>query len=98
MAIKLAPKLSELLMKGGIHLTKWLCNSLKVLATIPESERARSVKEFDCEDMPTERNLGFRWNLQSDTFGFKVKLKVKPPIRHGMLSTVSSVYDPFLIC
>ena len=95
MAIKLAPKLSKLLMKGGVHLTKWLCNSLKVLATIRKSERARFVKEFDCEDMPTERSLGVRWNLPSDTFGFEVKPKVKPPIRHGMLSTVSSVCDPF---
>lgn len=95
MAIKLVPKLSELLMKGGFHLTKWLCNSPKVLATIPASERASSVKELDCEDMPTERALGVRWNLESDTFGFKVKLKDKPPTRRGMLSIVSSVYDPF---
>ena len=45
--------------------------------------------------MPTERALGVRWNLESDTFGFKVKLKDKPPTRRGMLSIVSSVYDPF---
>ena len=94
-AIELVPKLSELLMKGGFHLTKWLCNSPSVLATIPESERASSVKELGCEDMPTERALGVRWNLESDTFGFKVKLKDKPPTRRGMLSMVSSVYDPF---
>ena len=95
MAIKLVPKLSELLMKGGLHLTKWLCNSTKVLATIPESERASSVKELDCEDMPTEQALGVRWNLESVTFGFKVKFKDKPPTRRGILSIVSSLYDPF---
>ena len=95
MAIKLVPKLSELLMKGGFHLTKWLCNSPKVLATIPESEGASSVKELDCEDMPTERGLGVRWNLESVTFGFKVKFKDKPPTRRGILSIVSSLYDPF---
>ena len=95
MAIKLVPKLSELLMKGGFHLTKWLCNSPKVLATIPVSERASSVKELDCEDMPTKRVLGVRWNLESDTFGFKVKFKDKPLSHRGMLSIVSSVYDSF---
>ena len=95
MSIKLLPKLSELLMKEGFHLTKWLCNSPRVLATIPESERASSVKELDCEIMPTERALGVRWSLESDTFGFKVKFKDKPPKRRGMLSIVSSVYDPF---
>ena len=82
-------------MKGGFHLTKWLCNSPNVLTTIPESERASSVKELYCEDMPTERALGVRWNLESDTFGFKVKLKDKPPKRRGMLSIVSSVYELF---
>ena len=95
MAIKLVPKLSELLMKGGFHLTKWLCNSPKVLATIPESERASSAKELDCEDVPIERALGVRWNLESDKFGFKVKFKDKPPTRRGVLSIVSSVYEPF---
>ena len=66
-----------------------------MLATIPESERASSVKVLDCEGMPTERAFGVRWNLESDQFGFKVELKDKLPTRHGMLSIVSSVYDPF---
>ena len=53
------------------------------------------MKELNCEDMPTEQALAVRWNLESDTLGFKVKLKDKPPTRRGMLSRVSSVYDPF---
>lgn len=95
MAIKLVSKLNELLMRGGFPWTKWLCNSPRVLATIPQSERASSVKEFDWEILPTERALGVRWNLESGTFGFKVKFKDKPLTRRGMLSIESSVYDPF---
>ena len=53
------------------------------------------MKELNCEDMPIERSLGVTCNLESDTFGFKVKFKDKPPTRHGMLSIVISVYDPF---
>ena len=44
--------------------------------------------------MPSQRALGVKWNPASDTFGFKVKVKEKPPTRRGILSLVSSVYDP----
>ena len=94
-AIELNPKLSQLLMKEGFHLTKWLCNSPKVLATIPRSDRAKSVKDLDLEETPIERALWVRWNLESDTFCFKVTVKEKPHTRRGMLSIVSSVFDPF---
>ena len=31
--------------------------------------------------------------MESDTFGFKVDVKLKPPTQQGTLSVVSSVYD-----
>ena len=93
-AVSLVPKLGQLLSNGGFHLTKWVSNSPKVLATIPESERAKSVKDLQLGVMPSQRALGVKWNLESDTFGLKVKVKEKPPTRRGILSLVSSVYDP----
>ncbi|PFX12930.1 hypothetical protein AWC38_SpisGene23034 [Stylophora pistillata] len=60
--------------------------ALKPIEIKQSRERASSVKELDCEIMPTERALGVRWSLESDTFGFKVKFKDKPPKRRGMLS------------
>ena len=71
-----------------------MSNSSNVLAAIPESERATSVKDLQLGVMPSQRALGVKWNLESDTFGFKVKVKEKPPSRLGILSLVSSVYDP----
>ena len=71
-----------------------MSNSSNVLAAIPESERATSVKDLQLGVMPSQRALGVKWNLESDTFGFKVKVKEKPPSRRGILSLVSSVYDP----
>ena len=71
-------------------MSKWLCNS-----TIRESERARTVKELGRKDMQTERALGVRWNLKSETFGSRVKPKDKPLTRRGISLIVSSVYDPF---
>ena len=88
------PKLGQLLSSGGLHLTKWVSNSSNVLAAIPESERATSVKDLQLGVMPSQRALSVKWNLESDTFGFKVKVKQKPPTRRGLLSLVSSVYDP----
>ena len=32
--------------------------------------------------------------MESDTLGFRIELKDKPLSRRGILSTISSVYDP----
>ena len=37
---------------------------------------------------------GPRSKIESDTFGFKISVKDRPPTRRGILSVVSSVYDP----
>ena len=38
--------------------------------------------------------LGVLWNIEDDTFGVKVALKSKPMTRKGILSVLSSFYDP----
>ena len=45
-AIGLVSQLRQLLEKGGFRLTKWYSNSRELLVTIPESERAKSVKNL----------------------------------------------------
>ena len=91
-----ASDLRSLPSKGGFRLTKWISNSREVLETIPEEERAKEVKTLDLskDDLPVERALGVKWCVETDTFGFKVDVKLKPPTRRGILSVVSSVYDP----
>lgn len=93
-AVRLSGQLCDLLSKGGFHLTKWICNRREVIDAIPESERAQSLKDLDWGDLPVERTLGLQWNVETDKFGFKIVIKDKPPTRRGMLSIVSSVYDP----
>lgn len=61
---------------------------------MPESERAGSVKDLCFDEPSIERALGVLWNIGRDEFGFKIKVKDKPPTRRGILSIVSSVYDP----
>ena len=41
-----------------------------------------------------ERALGLCWSVESDTFGFKIRVGSQPPTRRGILSMVSSIYDP----
>ncbi|XP_078357279.1 uncharacterized protein LOC144642164 [Oculina patagonica] len=93
-AIRLAKELRELLAKGGFKLTKWLSNSRKVIESLPESERAAQVKTLDFDKLPVERALGVQWNVASDQFGFSIVIKDRPATRRGILSIVSSVYDP----
>ena len=93
-AINLVKDLTELLKTGGFRLTKWLSNSRQVMESIPESERAKSVKNLDFGHAPIERALGVQWCISSDTFEFSIAIKDRPATRRGILSVVSLVYDP----
>ena len=57
-AKRLVCQLTDLLSKGGFHLTKWISNCREVLEFIPASERAPSVMALDFEDLPIDRALG----------------------------------------
>ena len=93
-AIHLSSQLRQLLAKGGFRLTKWISNSKEVMESLPESERAVSLKELVFERTVVERALGLQWNVVSDQFGFKIVVKERPFTRRGILSTVCSIYDP----
>ena len=82
--------------KGGFCLTKFICNRRSVLESIPEEERSKDVKTLDLnyDDLPVERALGVQWRVESDTFKFHITVKDKPVTRRGILSVVSSIYDP----
>ena len=69
---------------------KWITNSHTVLETIPESERSDSVKSLDLERLPVERALGVHF----DTLSFEISIRERPPTRRGILSVISSLYDP----
>ncbi len=95
-AIQLIKDLTALCLRGGFHLTKWVSNSHVVLQTVAEEHRAKDLKELDLhrDSLPLERALGLQWCIESDAFQFKMVMKEKPHTRRGMLSLLSSVYDP----
>ena len=91
-AVGLASQLSKLLEKGGFRLTKWYSNDRELLATIPESERAKSVVNLELEKLPRESALGLKWNTEEGKFVWEVLEKIlhsvnqKPVTRRGIVS------------
>jgi len=79
-----------------MRLHNFTSNSKEVIAKIVPEDRAKSVKDLDLQNdvLPIDRALGIQWCMKSDTFQFRIVLQDKPLARHGILSTVSSVYNP----
>lgn len=94
-AIKLIKESRELCYTGKLRLHKFVSNNENVIATIPEEERA-AVKDQDMalSSPHMERALGVEWRVTSDSFKFRIQVKLNPLTRRGVLSTVASVYDP----
>ena len=67
-----------------------------MLESIPQEERAKQAKGLDLnhDALPVDRALGLSWDIETDCFVYKTVPKEKPPTRRGLLSVVSSVYDP----
>lgn len=95
-AVTLKKNLTALCASGGFKLSKWTSNSRLLLQSIPQSERAKDVKNLDLakDALPIERALGVLWCENSDSFKFRVNMKDKPMTKRGVLSVVSSIYDP----
>lgn len=96
LAVDLVNDLQALCSKGGFHLTKWVSNSRSVLLSIPEEERATGVKDLDLSHntLSMERAHGVQWYTKTDSFKFQTNVQDKPITRRGILSIVSSTYDP----
>ena len=80
---------------GGFHLTKWNSNCRKVLDDIPCDEQSKNLNTINVQKdtLPIERTLGMEWDIDKDSFRFKINVKKKPITRRGMLSIISSVFD-----
>ena len=85
----------QLCSSGGCNLTKIVCSNAEVIESVPVSKRSSDiVKELGKVDC-IERALGVQWCLEADTLGFRITLNDSPLTRRGILSTISSIYDPF---
>ena len=79
-----------------MRLHKFISNSKEVIAKIAPEDRAKGVKDLGLHSdvLPMEHALGVQLCVESDTFQFWIVLHDKPLTQRGILSTVSSIYDP----
>ena len=96
-AIRLARSTSSMCREGGFRLHKFASNDPEVMKNIPPEDRSKNLQnvELGKEKQPLiEQALGLQWDASDDTLHFTVDLPKKQPTRRGILSMVSSVYDP----
>ena len=90
----LLSSIKEVLKCGGFNLTKFLTNSKDLLEHIPAEDRAAAVKEIKT-DMQSKA-LGIKWDIGRDEFSYISKHveSQETVTKRGMLSQLSSMYDP----
>ena len=95
-AVHLARDLKALCATGAFNMTKFTSSSPQFLKCVPMEDRGKKVKQLDLDKdrLCAESALGLRWSVDDDTFGFQFRGEEKPWSRRGVLSTVSSVFDP----
>ncbi|KAL4006299.1 tumor suppressor p53-binding protein 1 [Sarotherodon galilaeus] len=95
-AIQVLQQAQQALASSNLRLHKVISNRPTVLEAFPPEDRAKNIGNLDlcAQDSPVQRSLGLLWNVNTDTFTFKVDNEQKAFTRRGVLSTVNSLYDP----
>ena len=86
--------LVKLLALGGFPLVQFSSSERQLLESFPAGSRASPELNLDLDKLPTERTLGYLWNLELDTLVFQFKSSPSADSKRSILSAVSSVYDP----
>ncbi|XP_066928826.1 uncharacterized protein [Clytia hemisphaerica] len=88
--------ISDMCMKGSFHLTKFVSSHPECLSELSSDDVKSDSVSYDVpsDKELTEKLLGVTWDISSDKFVFKINLKSTPSTKRGMLSTLSSIYDP----
>ena len=96
-AMSLMKRTQQALYSGGnLRLHKIASNSAEVMDAFPTEDKAGNLKDLTLgkDSIPTHHSLGLMWDLTSDVFLFDVSLEEKPYTRRGILSAISSIFDP----
>ena len=95
-AVCLVKEAQEMCASKGFNLTKIISNSEEVLKSFPGDKLAKSMENLDLskQSWPVERALGVTWQIETDSFVFKINIENISMTRRGILSSISSIYDP----
>ncbi|XP_013421679.1 uncharacterized protein LOC106181750 isoform X2 [Lingula anatina] len=79
-----------------IKLHKIASNSPAVMKAFKAEDLDKSLRSIDLfeEELPQQASLGLVWELKDDAFIFKLNMPERPPTRRGILSAISSIFDP----
>jgi hypothetical protein len=75
---------------------KTASSSKEVMAEFPSDDLLKDLKDLELsnDNLPLQRSLGLYWNLNTDTFTFRISCEDKPLTHRGVLSVINSIYDP----
>ena len=90
----LCKEMIDIRKKGGFNLTKFKSNSINVLKALPEDKCQITVQQLEIDGDQTERTLGVHWRINEDYFTFTRNMKDYSTTKRGILSAISSVFDP----
>ncbi|CAH8464754.1 unnamed protein product [Schistosoma turkestanicum] len=93
-AKRFVTQITELLRRGGFNLKKWVTNSEEVRSMLPDKGVKESLFGISADCIVTHRTLGIEWDVVHDVFKFRFDAPDKPVTRRGILSVVSSLFDP----
>ena len=95
-AIDLVEETQTALATRNLRLHKVVSNVPAVVEAFPADDRAKDIRDLDLRNdaLPVQRSLGVHWDLEHDSFTFKVSYPDKPFTRRGVLAVVNSVYNP----
>ena len=76
------------------RLEKWLSNPHNLLSSLPLSELSPKIVNLDLSSQVIQRALGVSLDIEHDILFFKPIEKGMPVTKRGILSLVSSIFDP----
>ena len=93
-AISLVNELKKLTAEEGFNLTKWTSNNPDVIENVPFNDRSKRAQERSLNELTEDRALGVCWHIPEDHIGFQAQRMEQTLTKRGILSMLSSVYDP----
>ena len=95
-SIDLLQRTQGMLATANLRLHKIASNDAEVTQAFPSEDRATELCDLDLnkEIKPVQRSLGVYWDLETDTFTFRVSQESKPFTRRGVLSVINSLFGP----
>ena len=86
------------LAKSGFNITGFASSSKRLLETIPEKDRAASLRDLNFDALPTEYLFGLEWEPCLDRY--RLRVRPMPPVnsKRDLLSALSRFFDPLGIC